>query len=205
MNEKIKIEEQLKKEEIRREKRRAYERSLYARHKNGIVGNPGRPANTPELLWSKVEKKGEDECWPWQGYNNGKYGRVEINDKSYYAHRVIFNLANPGKIDLNAPKDTDEYGFIMHSCDNPICCNPKHLLIGTHADNMADKVSKGRQKFFPADTGPRCKLTMEQARQARQLRKDGMSVMNLAKQFGISLASMKSLLKGDSYKEDVNA
>ena len=67
---------------------------------------------------------------------------------------------------------------------------------------MADKVAKGRQKFFPSDTGPRCKLTMEQARQARQLRKDGISVINLAKQFGISLPSMKTLLAGKSYKEE---
>ena len=202
MNNQSKTEDQLKKEQERREKRRAYERDLYARHKDGVVGNAGRPANTAEVLWSKVEKKGEDECWPWLGYSNGKYGRTEINDKSYYAHRVIFDLVNPGIINLNAPKNTDEHGFIMHSCDNPICCNPKHLSIGTHADNMADKVAKGRQKFFPSDTGPRCKLTMEQARQARQLRKDGISVINLAKQFGISLPSMKTLLAGKSYKEE---
>ena len=99
---------------------------MYARHKNGVVANAGRPANTAEVLWSKVDKKGEDECWPWLGYSNGKYGRTEINDKSYYAHRVIFDLVNPGIINLNAPKNTDEHGFIMHSCDNPICCNPKH-------------------------------------------------------------------------------
>ena len=151
------------------------------------------------MLWSKVEKKGEDECWPWQGYNNGKYGRVEINDKSYYAHRVIFNLANPGKIDLNAPKDTDEYGFIMHSCDNPICCNPKHLLIGTHADNMADKVAKGRSPDFSGDKGPRCKLSMSQAAEIRELRKQGVSARELAKQYDISLPSIKTLLAGKSY------
>lgn len=194
--------QQLTKDQIRKEKRRAYERDLYARHKSGNVGNAGRPANTEKVLWSKVDKRSEDECWPWKGYTNKQgYGRTEINDKSYYAHRVIFDLVNPGIINLNAPKDTDEYGFIMHSCDNPICCNPKHLSVGTHADNMADKVAKGRQKLFPSDTGPRCKLTMDQAREARQMRKNGMSVMNLAKQFDISLASMKTLLAGKSYKE----
>ena len=202
MNDKMTTEELLIKEQIRREKRRAYERDLYARHKGGNVGNAGRPANTTEVLWQKVDKKSENECWNWLGYKNAQgYGRTEINNKSYYAHRVIFNLVNPGLINLNAPKDTDEYGFIMHSCDNPSCCNPKHLSIGTHADNMADKVAKGRQKLFPSDTGPRCKLSMDQARQARELRKTGSRVVDLAKQFGISLASMKSLLNGQSYKE----
>jgi hypothetical protein len=202
MTEAKKLEQEKIKAEQRRLKRRAYERDLYARHKGGVVGKAGRPANTAEVLWAKVNKKGEDECWEWLGYKNEQgYGRTEINDKSYYAHRVIFDLVNPGKINLNAPKSVHEYGFIMHSCDNPSCCNPKHLSIGNHADNMADKVAKGRQNLFPSDTGPRCKLTMEQARQARQLRKDGMSVMNLAKQFGISLPSMKTLLRGESYKE----
>jgi DNA-binding MarR family transcriptional regulator len=67
---------------------------------------------------------------------------------------------------------------------------------------MADKVAKNRQKRFPSDTGPRCKLTMKQAREARQLRKEGHSIRDLAKQFGLSLPSMKTLLSGKSYKEE---
>jgi hypothetical protein len=166
------------------------------------VRNAGRPANTPEVLLSKVDKKGENDCWNWLGYKNKQgYGRTWINDHGYYAHRVIFNLAFPNTITLNAPESTDDSGFLLHTCDNPSCCNPKHLFVGTHADNMADKVAKGRSPDFSGDKGPRAKLNMTQAREARQLRKDGIPTRELAKRFGISLPSMKTLLAGKSYKE----
>ena len=194
----------LDKLKLKREKQREYAKAHYWRQKNGEgPRQPGRPANTPEVLWSKVEKKGEDECWPWIGFRNKDgYGRVQINDWQYYAHRVIYNLVYPGVIDIRAPKLTDEKGFLLHTCDNPSCCNPKHLWVGTHRENMEDKVRKNRQKRFPTDTGPRCKLTMTQAREARQLRKDGIPTRELAKRFGISLPSMKTLLAGKSYKEE---
>lgn len=157
----------------------------------------GRPANTPEVLWSKVDRRGPDECWPWTGHrDSGGYGRTWINDRGYRAHRVIFDLVNPGRI-------TREGGdlCVLHHCDNPACCNPRHLFLGTRAVNNGDKAAKGRAKRYPADTGPRCKLTMNQARSARSLRCAGASVRSLADRFRISLPSMKSLLRGDSYRE----
>lgn len=194
----------LDKLKLKREKQREYAKAHYWRKKNGEGPRmPGRPANTSEVLWSKVDKRGDDECWPWIGYkNNDGYGRVQINDWQYYAHRVIYNLVYPGIIDIRAPKLTDEKGFLLHTCDNPSCCNPKHLWVGTHRDNMEDKVKKNRQKRFPTDSGPRCKLTMTQAREARQLRKEGISTRELALRFGLSLPSMKTLLAGKSYKEE---
>ena len=189
------------------ERKRARDNVAYARKVGKPVGNPGRPANTPNVLWSKVDKRGENECWEWRGYKNADgYGRTWINDRGYYAHRVIFDLAYPNIINLSAPKNTEDNGYILHTCDNPSCCNPKHLFVGTHADNMADKVFKNRQNKFPSDTGPRCKLSMSQAREARELRKNGASVRDLAEQFGLSLPSMKTLLRGQSYKEiEVNS
>lgn len=161
----------------------------------------GRAANTPETLWAKVDVRGEDDCWPWKGFKNEQgYGRTWINDKGYYAHRVIFDLANPGVISLNAPTDTNDIGFLRHRCDNPSCCNPKHLVPGTHTDNMQDKVARGRSPDFSGDKGPRCKLTMDQATKARVLRAAGRSARDLAAVFGISLPSMKTLLAGKSYR-----
>jgi hypothetical protein len=184
------------------ERKRARDKEAYRKKVGREVGSSGRPANTPEVLWSKVDKKGEDDCWNWKGYKNVQgYGRTWIDDHGYYAHRVIFNLANPNTINLSAPKDTDESGFLLHTCDNPSCCNPKHLWVGNHADNMADKVAKGRSPDYSGDKGPRCKLSMVQAREIRQLRKEGVSARDLAKRYEISLPSIKTLLRGDSYKE----
>jgi hypothetical protein len=184
------------------ERKRARDREAYKAKVAREVGNAGRPANTPDVLWSKVDIKGTNECWNWKGYkNDGGYGRTWIDDRGYYAHRVIFNLAYPNTITLSAPKDSDESGFLLHTCDNPSCCNPKHLFVGTHADNMADKAAKGRSPDFSSGKAPRCKLSMAQAREIRQLRKDGVSARDLAQRYEISLPSIKTLLRGHSYKE----
>jgi hypothetical protein len=189
-----------KEEAIQRKRDR--DNAAYRNKVGRPVGNPGRPANTPEVIWSKVDKRGEDECWNWLGYKNEDgYGRTWIEDVGYYAHRVIYALAYPNTITLRAPSRTSDSGFVLHTCDNPSCCNPKHLFIGTHAENMADKVTKNRQNKFPTDTGPRCKLSMSQAREIRQLRKEGVSARELAQRYEISLPSIKTLLRGDSYKE----
>jgi hypothetical protein len=189
--------------ETKREKNRQYAKAYYLRKKNGEGPRPpGKPANTPEVLWSKVDKRGEDECWNWLGLKNKQgYGRVQINEWSYYAHRVIYSLVYPNAIEWRAPKNSTESGFLLHTCDNPSCCNPKHLFLGTHADNMADKVAKGRSPDFSGDKGPRAKLTMAQAREIRQLRKEGVSARELSQRYEISLPSIKTLLRGDSYKE----
>lgn len=187
--------------EKQRRKNREYAKAHYWRKKNGEGPRPpGRPANSPEVLWSKVDKRGEDECWPWLGVKNIQgYGRVQIKEYSYYAHRVIFNLVYPNTIELNAPKNSSEKGFLLHTCDNPACCNPKHLWIGTHDDNMADKAAKGRTPDYSGDKGPRCKLSMAQAQEIRALRKQGVTARELAKQYNISLPSIKTLLAGKSY------
>jgi hypothetical protein len=182
------------------ERKRARDREAYKLKVGRQVGNAGRPANTPDVLWSKVDKKGEDECWNWIGYKNEQgYGRTWINDVGYYAHRVIYALEYPNQITLSAPEQTSNFGFLLHTCDNPSCCNPRHLFVGTHADNMADKAAKGRSPDFSGDKGPRAKLTMAQAQEIRNLRSHGASMKELAKQYEISLSSIKTLLIGKSY------
>lgn len=173
-------------------------------HLIGRPGNPGagRPANTPEVLWSKVDKRGKNECWPWIGHLNEQgYGRTEINNSSYYAHRVIFNLVNPGKITLSAPKSVYDTGFIRHSCDNPSCCNPKHLLIGTHPDNMRDKAERGRAPDYSGDKGPNCKLTMEDVFWIKIQKKYGATIRALALLNEVSRSCISHLLYGRSYQE----
>jgi hypothetical protein len=92
-------------------------------------------------FWAKVDKKGDDECWPWKAYRNKQgYGRLGIAaSQCVNAHRFSWVLHN-GSIPTGI--------FICHKCDNPSCVNPKHLFVGTRQDNTNDMMIKKRGKHF---------------------------------------------------------
>lgn len=76
-------------------------------------------------------------CWEWTGYRGARgYGKMSyLGQKSLYVHRMsyfAFTGTNPGKLD------------VCHTCDNPPCCNPLHLFLGTARDNAIDMVIKKR-------------------------------------------------------------
>lgn len=88
-----------------------------------------------ERFWvfTKVKSRG---CWLWLGSKNGKgYGRLKWAGTWLQAHRLSYEIHH-GKVPLDR--------IIMHSCDNGMCVQPEHLSVATHADNAADRESKGR-------------------------------------------------------------
>lgn len=98
-----------------------------------------RKCCTPEeRFWFKVDKSGgPTACWPFKGARvpAGGYGRALLNGKLHAAHRYAWVLTH------GEPR---EGLHVLHRCDNPPCCNPAHLWLGTHDDNMADMKAKGR-------------------------------------------------------------
>ena len=89
-----------------------------------------------EAFWLQVKKGGENDCWPWIGLTDSNgYGLFDRDGKRHVASRRAFELTN-GLLPDNI--------YACHTCDNPPCCNPKHLVPGTQEDNMMDCVRKGR-------------------------------------------------------------
>lgn len=161
----------------------------------------GCKKNDVEILWSKVNKKSKDECWPWLGHITEKgYGRVRFEGKKYYAHRVIFNLQFPNVIELAAPKiDRDTKGFLLHKCDNPICCNPNHLFVGSQLDNIRDRDQKNRHADFSGEKNPNSKFNKEQVQEMKLEKAKGKTAASIAKERGVSYSCIKRLLRGVTY------
>jgi hypothetical protein len=132
-----------------------------------------------------------NNCWLWvKARNNNGYGLTN-GDK---AHRYAWRLFN-GTIPANK--------HVLHKCDVRNCVNPDHLFLGTHKDNMADMVKKGRLVVpnVEGEHNPQAKLNKVKVARMRQLRlKTNMSYRKIANLFGVSDMTAYRAIKGVNWK-----
>jgi hypothetical protein len=124
------------------------------------------------------------ECIEWTGnIGNHGYGRYS----QQMVHRLAWTIVH-GEI--------PEGMQVLHHCDNPICFNVNHLFLGTNADNIRDKVSKGRQigRMPKGEDNHNSKLTERQVRKIRELRLAGWSLPKLGEKFGVSHPSISAIV-----------
>lgn len=123
-------------------------------------------------------------CWEWTGSKSyAGYGAFKINHKSCLAHRVSYALF-VGQI--------PEGLCVCHSCDNPACCNPSHLFLGTHQDNMTDMQNKGRHPNNGArgENHGRHKLTKQEIYKIREMIEQRHLQKEIADIFGVNQATI---------------
>lgn len=145
-----------------------------------------------ERFWEKVDIRGEDECWEWQGSRHWqwKYGNFNLDGKYMAAHRFSWQLANNTII----PKGM----LVCHKCDNPPCVNPKHLFLGTVADNNLDKKLKGRQDEKGEKNG-RAKLKVGDVINIRIAHKAGETFASLGRKYNLDPVSISYICKGRNW------
>lgn len=161
-------------------------------------------------FWAKVNKSGQTmshmdtPCWLWTAFKiqsgYGQYGGIA-------AHRIAWVLAN-GQI----PHDGSAHGIcVCHKCDVPACCNPEHLFLGTHADNMRDKGCKGRvntptgdkngsrkhpEQLARGEANGSAKLTATQVMDIRALHAaGGITQHQLSVQFSVDPKSISRIIR----------
>ena len=142
-----------------------------------------------ERFWSKVDIQGDDDCWNWLAGTDGRYGLFRYENKKNKSNRMSWFLTHGVFPELH----------VLHKCDNTICCNPNHLFLGTHQENMDDKVRKGRQYRPFGDKNPLVKLNKEKILKIRRMISEHVKQTEIAKIFNVDAATITDIKNGKTW------
>lgn len=146
-------------------------------------------ATLEDALWEFLSPGEPDECWEWQKKLGAwGYGAVCFRGEIMPAHRASYEI-HKGPI--------PEGLKVLHRCDNPPCCNPNHLFLGTDAENVADKVGKKRHAF--GERAASAKLAEADINEIRQLHKSGFSASKIAATYKVSPSTINRIVKGKGW------
>lgn len=148
-----------------------------------------------DRLWEKVDRSaGEDACWPYMpSINRNTYGMIydpsaTCISKVIGTHRAAYELTY-GKV--------QEGLFVCHRCNWKPCCNPSHLYLGTHQQNMFDA---RKDQLMPMISTPlHAKLTETEVHAIRILY-GAWSQAQLAQKFNVSQSDISDILLGKIWK-----
>ena len=152
-----------------------------------------RVRKTPEeRFWEKVAKT--DTCWLWAaGKDKYGYGAFWVAGKTVKAHRFSWEM-HFGAIPAIA--------CVLHICDTPLCINPGHLFLGSNADNMADKVAKGRQARLAGEASGASILTALNVAEIRALYATGLYYQReLSVKFGVRRQHISLIVLNKHWRE----
>lgn len=146
-------------------------------------------------FWAKVNKDGPimphmaTPCWVWTAGKDGKgYGAFKLKGKQLSSHRTSWIIANKSIF-------PDAF-YACHRCDNPVCCRPDHLFLGTAGDNARDRSSKGRSNSPRGEIHGMVKLTTSQIIEIRAIYAAGeMNHRELGLRFNVSREAIGVIIR----------
>jgi hypothetical protein len=155
--------------------------------------NETLPEFTARLM-SRITKGGRDECWPWTGEQRRGYGRITCfcsgKRRMLSAHRAAAWLSGIAVDGL----------LVMHSCDNPSCCNPKHLSAGTDADNARDRDSRGRNRQPSGEMSGKSVLCNKDIVVVWHAYRGGVRQADIARSLGVDPGTIGAIVHGKTWR-----
>jgi hypothetical protein len=151
----------------------------------------------PPRFAAKIAVNPATGCWEWQGAIQSKgYGSTDL----HLADGRRLSLAHHAAYVYATGQTVLPSCVLMHECDNRRCVNPAHLKAGSHADNRADAVRKGRHAH--GTRHPKAKLTPAVIAAARERRAlGGVSIAHLARVCGVSGHTLADALAGRTWAD----
>jgi hypothetical protein len=133
-------------------------------------------------FWMNVGVGEDDECWEWHGYQEDGYGRFYFQERMVGAHELALTFTTGER--RQSHFDT------CHSCNNPLCCNPRHLRFDTRQSNVDDAVAAGRVR------NGNTRLTEDEVVKIRERYASGAPQTVLARDFSISASMVSQIVHG---------
>ena len=142
-----------------------------------------------DKFWVRVKKT--RGCWRWQGlvFANTGYGQFNILGWPVGAHRISWYLKT-GKAPVGVS--------VLHACDNRLCVNPKHLFLGTQADNNRDTHDKMRHRF--GEQHWKVVLSNKDIKEIRRRYKRGELQRELGEEFGVGQPHISSIVRHKAWQ-----
>lgn len=146
-------------------------------------------------FWERIDRGDASACWIWRGATNSRsgYGNYTHDGRVLHAHRFAWMIVHGRE---SIPADA----VVRHRCDNPPCVNPAHLEVGTQADNMQDKVRRGRCGSARGEAVGNAKLTADKVREIRRLHRADIGVVDLAAAYGVSHHAIHCVVERKTWK-----